>query len=325
MSSEYESAVENVQGATSLTAYEQALGPLNVTPGWIRREAPILPAKKKSQFVPVAWSYEVMRNALDAASLLIDVAQAERRNLILRNPIPANEWATSRTLVCAYQLILPGETAPSHRHASNALRVIIDGKGSYSVVNGDKMPMETGDVVLTPGTHWHGHGLSGDRPAYWLDCLDIPLSHLLESLYFQHHPDGYEKIARVVEDSPFRFSRSGIARALDDATADPQGRHGPSAILPTPSMPATGLVVQRLPSGMVTRRRCTAANRIFSVMAGSGTTSVDGQTFHWALGDTIVVPSNTWFQHVSLGDAQVLEMSDEPLLRFANHFYEKLD
>jgi len=52
-------------------------------------------------------------------------------------------FETTRTLVCAYQMILPGEKAPSHRHSSHALRVIIDGKGSFSTVNGEKMPMET--------------------------------------------------------------------------------------------------------------------------------------------------------------------------------------
>ena len=86
---------------------------------------------------------------------------AERRNLVMRNPAPNPGFETSRTLVAAYQMILPGEHAPSHRHSSHALRVIIDGKGSYSIVDGDKTPMETGDVVLTPGWCWHGHGHDG--------------------------------------------------------------------------------------------------------------------------------------------------------------------
>ena len=162
--------------------------------------------------MPAHWTYEDAKAGLDAAGRLIDVSLAERRNLVMRNPTPSAKFETSRTLVCAYQMILPGEHAPSHRHSSHALRVIIDGKGSYSIVDGEKTPMETGDVVLTPGWCWHGHGHDGDEPAYWFDGLDVPLTHLLEPMFFQEHPEKHEKVERVVKTSPFRFKRDDIAR-----------------------------------------------------------------------------------------------------------------
>src|SRR3546814_16407640 len=87
-------------------------------------------------------------------------------------------------------MIMPGERAPSHRHPSNALRIILEGEGAFSVVDGVKMPMNAGDVVLTPGGMFHGHGHEGDQPSYWLDCLDLPLTHLLEGVYIQAHPHG---------------------------------------------------------------------------------------------------------------------------------------
>jgi gentisate 1,2-dioxygenase len=160
----------------------------------------------------------ISKPVLDAAGRLIDVSLAERRNLVLCNPIPSNDFATTRTLVYAYQMILPGEVARSHRHASHALRVILDAKGSFSVVNGEKTPMEIGDVVLTPGWCWHGHGHDGEKPAYWLDGLDVPLIHLLEPMFFEDHPDQHERIVSVAATSPFRFTRDTIACALDQAT-----------------------------------------------------------------------------------------------------------
>jgi gentisate 1,2-dioxygenase len=304
---------------------DSAVEHMNLTPGWITRDAPIIAHSKSTIFKPAHWEYAAARKALDIAGDLVDVELAERRNLILRNPIPDNGWATSRTLVCAYQMILPGEFAPSHRHSCNALRVIIDGTGSYSIVNGDRMPMESGDVVLTPGNHWHGHGLDGDEPAYWLDCLDVPLGHLLETMYFNSYVEEAEPAARLVEDSPYRFSRDSIARSLDGAQPDGEGRTGAFTILATPSMPSTGLMVQRLESNEATIKRRTTANRIFSVMEGAGTTLVDGEPVTWTRGDTLVVPSGTWFAHRASTDSQLLEMSDEPLLRFANHFREELD
>jgi gentisate 1,2-dioxygenase len=93
-------------------------------------------------------------------------------SLGLRNPAPGTNFETARTLVGAYQMILPGETAPSHRHSSHALRVVIDGKGSYSIVEGQRIPMETGDVVLTPDGAGTGMDMTAtDRPIGSMDSM----------------------------------------------------------------------------------------------------------------------------------------------------------
>jgi gentisate 1,2-dioxygenase len=224
----------------TLESLYEAAGGVNFTPGWVPRKKPILWSEPRPEFLPAHWTYEDAKAGLDAAGRLIDVALAERRNLVMRNPAASAGFETSRTLVCAYQMILPGEHAPSHRHSSHALRVIIDSKGSYSVVDGEKTPMETGDVVLTPGWCWHGHGHDGDEPAYWFDGLDVPLTHLLEPMFFQEHPQKHQKVERVAQTSPYRFKRDEIARRLDAATADPEGFHGPRVTLEAPTMPPMG-------------------------------------------------------------------------------------
>ena len=207
----------------TLDALYQEAARVGLTPGWVRRDKPILWSQPASEFVPAHWRWADAKPGLDAAGRLIDVSLAERRNLVMRNPAPGARFETTRTLVCAYQMILPGEKAPSHRHSSNALRVIIDGRGSFSTVNGEKMPMETGDVVLTPGWSWHGHGHDGNEPAYWFDGLDVPLVHLLEPMFYEEHPGRHEEVERVVTNSPFRFTRETIARGLDDAEPIPRG------------------------------------------------------------------------------------------------------
>src|SRR5260370_7002780 len=124
---------------------------LDVTPGWVSRDRPIFWKEPRTDFVPMQWSYRQVKDALASAGTLIDVALAERRNLILRNPFPNNNFATVKTLVCAYQMILPGEVAPSHRHSPHAMRVILDAKGSYSIVHGEKTPIATCELFHTPG------------------------------------------------------------------------------------------------------------------------------------------------------------------------------
>ena len=299
---------------------------MNFTPGWIPRNKPILWAEPRPQFVPAHWSYEDAKAGLDAAGRLIDVTLAERRNLVMRNPAPIAGFETSRTLVAAYQMILPGEHAPSHRHSSHALRVIIDGKGSYSIVDGEKTPMETGDVVLTPGWCWHGHGHDGDRPAYWFDGLDVPLTHLLEPMFFEEHPQTYQKVERVAQTSPYRFKREDIARRLDAAEADPEGFHGPRVTLEAPTMPSMSLVMERLASGARTRRYRTTANTIFHVVEGAGESTVGDQRFVWSRGDTFVAPGWHPIGHRATSDAQLFVLSDEPLLRFSNYYrFEAVD
>ena len=305
---------------STLQSLYAAADAVNFTPGWIPRNKPILWGEPQPEYMPAHWSYEDAKAGLDAAGRLIDVTLAERRNLVMRNPAPIAGFETSRTLVAAYQMILPGEHAPSHRHSSHALRVIIDGKGSYSIVDGEKTPMETGDVVLTPGWCWHGHGHDGDKPAYWFDGLDVPLTHLLEPMFFEEHPQKYQKVERVAQTSPYRFTREDIARRLDTAAADPEGFYGPRVRLEAPTMPSMGLIMERLASGTQTRRYRTTANSIFHIVEGSGESTVGRQRFAWSRGDTFVAPGWHPVGHQATSDAQLFVLSDEPLLRFSNYY-----
>ena len=47
-------------------------------------------------------------------------------------------------------MIMPGECAPAHRHTPSALRFIMEGKGAWTAVNGEKSFMEPGDFIITP-------------------------------------------------------------------------------------------------------------------------------------------------------------------------------
>jgi gentisate 1,2-dioxygenase len=73
--------------------------------------------------------------------------------------------------------VLPGETAPAHRHRAFALRFIIEGSAGFTAVEGEKIEMHRGDVILTPSWQWHDHGNEGTGPVIWLDGLDLPLWH----------------------------------------------------------------------------------------------------------------------------------------------------
>lgn len=308
----------------SLDALVEAIGERNMTPGWIRRDKPILYPEMRSAFVPARWRYAEAKAAMRSAGRLIGTDLAERRNFVLRNPVPGNDYATLRTLVCAYQSILPGEKARSHRHAPHALRVILESRGSYSIVDGDRHPMETGDVVLTPGWSWHGHGHEGAEQAYWFDGLDVPLNQLLEPMFFEEHPLGFEPVKRITADSPMRFAWADTQRRLKDAVSDEH--FGATIDVPAPTMPTITLKVHAWPAGWRNRPYRQSVNTVYVVLQGEGSSVIARQTFDWSFGDTLAVPAWNRIEHRAGSDSILFSMSDEQLMRWTRYRrFESLD
>ena len=308
----------DLENLPSLDALVSAIDRRNMTPGWIGREKPILWREMRSEFVPSHWRYAEAKAAMKAAGRLIGTDLAERRNFVMRNPIPGNDIATLRTLICAYQSILPGEKARSHRHASHALRVILESRGSYSIVDGHKHPMESGDIVLTPGWCWHGHGHEGAEQAYWFDGLDVPLTHLLEPMFFEDHPEHFEKVIEVTERSPYRFQWKDTIAALRSASADEY--FGTTTQLAAPQMPTITLKVHAWGTDWRNKPYRHSANTIYVVMQGRGRSVINGQPFEWEFGDTLAVPAWSRIEHQAAAESVLFSMNDENLLRWTRYY-----
>ena len=303
---------EMLSAATSLEQLYPLLAARSIGAGWNKPEPAMWPQPKQN-FLPFAWHYSDAAAAFEAASRLVSTEQAERRNLILVNPVPGNIYSTLRTLVVAYQSILPGETARSHRHSPNALRLVLDaGGGAYTTVNAKQIPMHEGDVVLTPSGSWHGHGHDGDRPATWIDYLDVPLVQLLEPIFFEHHPAGIEEPERVTPESPFIYSFRATEARLAEAPADP--RFGRQVELGNPALTTMGLRMMQLAPGTETAPVKTTANNVYTVIRGEGHTVIDGETFPWQRSDVIAAPAWRPHHHKAQSDAVLFRVTDAPVM-----------
>jgi gentisate 1,2-dioxygenase len=302
---------------------EELYGKLNlvgIAPGWNKKVASLWPAPKKN-FVPAHWKYEQARGALDAAGRLINTELAERRNLILFNPVSDASYGTVRTMVSAYQMIMPGEWARSHRHTPNALRLILDSEpGTYTEVDGVKIAMEPGDVLLTPNWSSHGHGNDSRACAYWLDFLDVPLVQLLEPMFFE--PDEEEgednetsNDTPPTKDSPFVFPLRETLKRLDAAAADPSGPFATHVELGNPAMDTIGLHMMRLAPRVKTAPYQATTNNIYAIVKGTGTTIIDGERFEWSRGDVIAAPAWRPHFHEAADDALLLRVTDEPVMQ----------
>src|SRR5919106_6139938 len=132
------------------------------------------------------WKWSLLREVVKQSATAVPVGD-ERRAMQLFNPGLHGAWATTNTLIAAVQVLLPGEVARAHRHTPTAIRFIIEGTGAYTAVDGERVYMQPGDLVLTPSWAWHDHGNETAQRVVWMDGLDIPLIASMDAMFFQFY------------------------------------------------------------------------------------------------------------------------------------------
>ncbi len=297
--------LENIDVGDIGTFYED-LAQRALVPGWAKREPAMWP-KPKPKYKPFIWRYTEARAALDKACEFVSPEKAERRNLILVDPIEGNNYPTCRHLVAAYQLVLPGETARSHRHVPNALRIVLDaGPETYTIVDGVRVDVSEGDVVLTPGWHWHGHSNHSDRPAFWIDILDVPLVQNLENMFFEDYPGKIEHITSNQPDSPLRYKHAVLAEG-----AARNGRY----TIDQRVIRTMGISSIAVPEGETIEHERRIINSIYTVMSGKVELEMEGmEKTILTRGDVMVAPN--WHAYSLIGiteESQLIEVSDAPV------------
>ena len=164
--------------------YRDELTALNLVPLWPSLRAVLPPGVPTRKTAPTHWPYQSLRPLLMRAGELTPMEKAERRVLVLANPGHGLEnMKASPAMYLGMQLLLPGEWAPSHRHTPNAVRMVVEGEGAYTTVDGERCPMKRGDLILTPTGLWHEHEHAGTEPVVWLDVLDLPVIYYAETSY----------------------------------------------------------------------------------------------------------------------------------------------
>src|ERR687891_2977359 len=158
---------------------------------------------------PYVWKWEALLDGLLKASETIGIEQAERRAIRLVSPLLPSK-STSHTLQFTFSIVNRGEVARAHRHNMAAIRFVVQGKGAYTAVAGERFPMEEGDLILTPNWTWHDHHNESEDPIIWLDGLDGPLIQSLNILFFEESEIPEQPITRQTGES---LSRLGFARA----------------------------------------------------------------------------------------------------------------
>ena len=145
---------------------------------------------------PYLWKWEALLDGLLKASETIGIEQAERRAIRVVNPHLSTK-STSHTLQVTFSIVNPGEVARAHRHNMAAIRFVVQGKGAFTVVDGEKFYMDEGDLILTPNWTWHDHHNESEDPIIWLDGLDGPLIQSFNILFFEEAKEPEQAITRA--------------------------------------------------------------------------------------------------------------------------------
>ncbi len=319
-------------------AYVAALREQNLVPLWPSLRGLLPPEKPTLNTRATHWPYKSIRPLLMQAGELTPIEKAERRVLVLANPGHGlDKMQASAAMYLGMQLLLPGEWAPSHRHTPNAVRMVVEGTGAWSTVDGEKCEMVRGDLILTPTGLWHEHGHDGDQPVVWLDVLDLPLVYYMEASY--HVNSGRQAVkpgrserayARGGVDPSAVFERSHKAYPMlrypwADARAalESLGAEQPDleAVQVTYTNPETGLDAENilgfyalmLRPGQLLRLPVRSPACVFHLIEGAATVQVQDQRFTLAEADTCCAPGYTpvSLTNPSKTEAAFLFLADE--------------
>jgi gentisate 1,2-dioxygenase len=311
-------------------------------------EAEIMGLVPKPHTQAWLWHWADLYRVAEAAGELVPVERGGDRRA---NPGQDGMPVATSTLWAAVQWLNGREVAPAHRHTSQAIRFIIDGAGSYSTVEGDKVFLERGDLVLTPPWTWHDHGSETDERAIWMDALDIPLNNFLDAPFFENYPHEQQPVDKVLNGSVLKYgvgqlrpaweepskdypplmtykwadterALQGLAQAdadpFDDVALEYTNPHTGGPVMKTFSCS-----IQMLRADVHTQAHRHTGSTVYLAFEGNGETIVDGIRYEWGPGDMFVVPSWSVHEHVNrdaAARAVLFSVHDTPLLKALDKF-----
>ena len=299
---------------SDLQRFSNEIAALDMKPLWERvmRLAPGTAARA------AIWRWQDTRPLLMRACELITAKQAERRVLMLENPMLPGTTFITPTLYAGLQAILPGENAPTHRHTPNALRFIMEGEGAYTAVDGERIAMRPGDFVVTPGWTWHDHGNLGTKPVVWLDGLDTAFANFFGAHFREDHPEDSRPVPRpagvsAVLSYPYERTLEALERSAMGGEPDPS--HGWKLRYRDPAtgrdpFPTVAAFMQRLPKGFAGRNCRSTDGAVYCVVDGKGSVHIGATHLEFAPRDVFVVPPWEPYRFSAAADCVIFSYSD---------------
>jgi gentisate 1,2-dioxygenase len=326
----------------------------HIQPLW-RAESSILPRSPHPQAVPWLWKWSRLHRLASRSGELVTLDRGgDRRALGLSNPGLGGRPYATPTLWAAVQWLNGHEVEPAHRHSSQAVRFIIDGRGAYSTVEGDRIYLERGDFSISPPWSWHDHGSDGDEPTVWFDGLDIPLNNYLDAPFFEQSADEKQEVTAAVNGSILKYGVGQLRpawempvqkyspistykwetteRALRDLAKVDSSPFDDVALEYTnphtgrPVMDTITAWIQVLRPSIHTQAHRQVNSAVYHVFEGEGATVIDGVSFDWERGDIFVIPSWRYHEHINKSASEraiLFSIQDTPVMKALGKYREE--
>ena len=323
----------------------------NLVPLWpsLRKALPHGAPLRRTQ--PVLWRYADIRPLLLQAGDLTPIEKAERRVLVLANPgLGLDNMQATPSIYIGMQLILPGETAPNHRHTPSAVRFVVEGQGGFTIVDGEKLPMQRGDLILTPALLWHEHCHEGNGPVIWLDALDLPTVFAQEASYalegppqlVRNQPDNSQTLYRRAGLVPYRslggprdaypllrYPWQEVRDALQSLAPVTEAAEIVQLAYVNPEtglecLPVLGFSAIMLRPGETALPPRRSASAVIHVVEGEVEAEIDGVTLGAGENDTLAVPTHARVKIANRSASKpafLFQVDDAPMQRKLG-FYE---
>jgi gentisate 1,2-dioxygenase len=332
-------------------AFYERLAPHNMAPLWEVLKS-VMTSEPQPAAGPCHWSYETVRPLLMESGHLLSAEEAERRVLVLENPAYKGQIKATASLYAGIQLVMPGETAPAHRHTPSALRFVLEGQAGYTAVGGERTTMRPGDFITTPAWAWHDHGNEGDAPVSWLDGLDIPMAQFFETIFAQPYNDSRHGLTRPEGDSMVRFgegllpiepvnrygqtspifnypyerTREALLKAATGEAPDPHLAVTMRYANPLDggwAMPTMSTWMMYLPAGFHTQHLRSTDSMVMAVAEGRCVAHLGEQRYGLNQHDVAAIPGWTWRHFEAQEDCFVFFFSDRVVHEKLGFFREE--
>jgi gentisate 1,2-dioxygenase len=213
----------------------------------------------------------------------------------------------------------PGVVSTIHRHAWDAVMLIVEGHG-WTEVNGVRYEYRPWDTVYLPAWSWHRQGNDGNKTARFMtfsteptmevvggalieDAGQTPFAQLSE-IASSAGPRGDDPYARRLRrlDDYWKENRQGrIHVRYEDLTllVNPKGTRSTFMLDAFLGHKTSGLTLamNQMAPGKWQKKHRHGGEAWLYALEGRGHSVIDGNRYDWEEGDLVVVDHWAWHQH----------------------------
>jgi gentisate 1,2-dioxygenase len=286
------------------------------------------------------WRWRDLAPLVEMAEGSITGHDADHRVMVLTNPHLDGRFASVTNIVGAIQCVLPGERTNAHRHTPAAVRIVLEGQGGGTFVDGLRCDMHGGDLIVTPNWTWHCHDNDSDARVLWVDILDVPMVKALNGVFGDMGPaPEYPINLSTLPDSlfaagglmpvsdrqamphttRFRYPWKDVVALLEELPPSADGTRTVRYTNPVdggPVTPTLDAYVMELVPGRATHGMRTSAGTLAVVLEGAGESTIGQTTHKWQARDVFTLPEWQWASHkASDRPARIMLVTDREVRR----------